>query len=96
MNNAEILKNSLMEMMESLLEIIAERRSQKFYKPINVHFVTNVIDEIEVSMIFLAVTFSCSYKGREPFPDPMNRNHLDLIRDRSCSMENLRYLLCCK
>ena len=56
MNNAEILKNSLMEMMESLLEIITERRSQKFYKPINVHFVTNVIDEIEVSMIFLAVT----------------------------------------
>ena len=56
MNNAEILKNSLMKMMESLLEIITERRSQKFYKPINVHFVTNVIDEIEVSMIFLAVT----------------------------------------
>ena len=44
-------------MMDSLLEIITERVSQKFYKPIDVHPVTNAIDKIEVSMIFLAVTF---------------------------------------
>ena len=44
-------------MVESLLEIITERGSQKFYKPIDVHSVTNAIDKIEVSMVFLAVTF---------------------------------------
>ena len=42
--------------MDSLLEIITEGGSQKFYKPIDVHSVTNAIDEIEVSMIFLVVT----------------------------------------
>ena len=44
-------------MMDSLLEIITERGSQKFYKPTDVHSVTNAIDKIEVSMAFLAVTF---------------------------------------
>ena len=44
-------------MVDSLLEIITERGSQKFYKPIDVHSVTNAIDKIEVSMVFLAVTF---------------------------------------
>ena len=44
-------------MMESLLEIITGRRFHKFYKPIDVNSVTNAIDEIEVSMIFFAVTF---------------------------------------
>ena len=44
-------------MVDSLLEIIAERESQKFYKSIEVHSVINIIDEIEVSMIFLVVTF---------------------------------------
>ena len=44
-------------MIDSLLEIITERGSQKFYKPIDTHSVTNAIDEIEVSMIFLVVTF---------------------------------------
>ena len=43
--------------MDSLLEIITERGSQKFYKPIHVHSMTNAIDEIEVSMVFLAATF---------------------------------------
>ena len=36
---------------------MTERRVQKFYKPIDVNSVTNAIDEIEVRMIFLAVTF---------------------------------------
>ena len=43
-------------MVEHLLEIITDRRSLKFYKNIDVKSVTNAIDEIEVSMIFLAVT----------------------------------------
>ena len=38
--------------MDSLLEIITERGSQKFYKPIDVHSETNAIDQIEVSMVF--------------------------------------------
>ena len=44
-------------MVDSLLEIITERGSQTFYKPVDVHSVTNAIDKIEVSMVFLAVTF---------------------------------------
>ena len=47
-------------MVDSLPEIITERGSQKFYKPIDVHPLTNAIDKIEVSMIFLAVTFFVS------------------------------------
>ena len=46
-------------MVDSLLEITTERGSQKFYKPINVHSVTNTIDAIEVSMILPVVTFFC-------------------------------------
>ena len=44
-------------MVDSLLEMITERESQKFYKPVDVHSLTHAIDEIEVSMIFLVVTF---------------------------------------
>ena len=46
-------------MVDNLIEIVTERRSQKFYKPIEVHSVTNAIDEIEVSMIIFMVTFFC-------------------------------------
>ena len=46
-------------MVDSLLEIIRATGSQKFYKPIEVYSVTNAIDKIEVSMIFLVVTFFC-------------------------------------
>ena len=44
-------------MVDSLEEIITERGSQKFYKPIDIHSVTNAIGKIEVSMVFLVVTF---------------------------------------
>ena len=44
-------------MVNSLQKIITERRSQKFYKNIDVHSLTNAINEIEVSMIYLVVTF---------------------------------------
>ena len=55
MKNVGISKQYLM--VDSLLEIITERGSQTFYKPIDVHSVANAIDKIEVSMVFLAVTF---------------------------------------
>ena len=44
-------------MVDSLLQIITEKGNQKFYNSIEVHYVTNAIDEIEVRMIFLVVTF---------------------------------------
>ena len=44
-------------MMDSLPEIITETGCQKFYKPIDVHSVTNAIDEIGVNMVFLVVAF---------------------------------------
>ena len=44
-------------MVDSLLEITTERGSQKFYKSIDVHSVTNAIDKIEVSVVCLVVTF---------------------------------------
>ena len=46
-------------MVDKLIEIITnpERGSQKFYKPIDIQFVTNATDEIEVSVIFLVVIF---------------------------------------
>ena len=44
-------------MMVSLLEIITVSGSQELYKPIDVHSVTNAIDKIEVSTVFLAITF---------------------------------------
>ena len=46
-------------MVDSLLEIITAAGSQKFYKPVDVYSVTNAVDEIEVNMIFLVVTFFC-------------------------------------
>ena len=44
-------------MVDSLLKIITERGSQKFYKPIDAHSVTNAVDKVEVSIVCLAVTF---------------------------------------
>ena len=44
-------------MVVSLLEITTERGSQKLYKLIDVHSVTNAIGKIEISTVFLAVTF---------------------------------------
>ena len=41
-------------MVDSLLEI-TESGNQKFYKPIELHSVTNAIHKIEVSMIFLVI-----------------------------------------
>ena len=45
--------------MDSLLEIIAERRSQRLCKSMDAYSVKNDIEEIEVSMFFLIVTFFC-------------------------------------
>ena len=64
-------------MVESLLEIITERKSQKFYKPIDVHSMANAIEKVEVSMVKFVVTFFCGQivnkqKGWELFLDRMN------------------------
>ena len=83
-------------MVDSLLKTITATGSQKFYRPVEVYHMTNAIDEIGVSMIFLVVTFFCGYvvKRRELFPDRMNKNHLDPILGshgrNCCTMENLR------
>ena len=37
-------------MVESLLEILTKRRSQVFYKPVDVHSVTNAIGEFTSSI----------------------------------------------
>ena len=44
MESVEILKDSFM--VESLLEILTKRRSQAFYKFIDIHYVTNVLGKI--------------------------------------------------
>ena len=44
-------------MVDTLLEILTATGSPKFCKPIEVYSVTNAVDEIGVSMIFLVVTF---------------------------------------
>ena len=83
------LTNLFLEITTSLLEIITERRVQKFYKPIDVNSVINAIDEIEVSMIFLAVTFFCVGCKKSPLDQILFR------QDRNyCTMENVRQLLC--
>ena len=49
-------------MVDSSLEIIIiiKRGSQKICNPIDLHSVTNTLDEIELSMIFHVVTFFVS------------------------------------
>ena len=83
--------------VESLQKILTKRRSQTFYKPTDVHSVTNIVSE--VSMILLVVRFfwwvgSKKFKGRKTFSNQMNRNRFVLIprwRDRNCcSMKKLR------
>ena len=64
-------------MVESLLEIITEKKSQKFYKPIDVHSMANAIEKVEVSMVKFVVIFFCGQivnkqKGWELFLDRMN------------------------
>ena len=87
----EILKWLLM--VESLLEILVKRRSQKFYKSIDVNSMENVIVEIKVRMVFLVVHRFCEQvinkmkKMNRMNKNRINRNHLDLSlgrRDRNC------------
>ena len=81
-------------MVESLLEILTKRRGQTFYRSIDVHSVTNAIDE-SISLISIwnivnqvgKYEFFCgsvvnNFIKRQLFPDQMNRNCLDLILDR--------------
>ena len=46
-------------MMEKFLEILVKRINQKFYKPIDIHSIEYVIEEIKVRMIFLVVNLFC-------------------------------------
>ena len=80
-------------MVESLLEILVKRRSQKFYKSIDVNSMENVIVEIKVRMVFLVVHRFCEQvinkmkKMNRMNKNRINRNHLDLSlgrRDRNC------------
>ena len=81
-------------MVESLLEILVKRRSQKFYKSIDIHSMENAIVEIKVRMIFLVVHRFCEQvinkmkKMNRMNKNRINRNHLDLSlgrRDRNCN-----------
>ena len=56
-------------MVDRLLEIITERGSIKFCMTTQVDSVTNAIDEIEVSMIFLVVTLHllCTYSPEKKY-----------------------------
>ena len=81
-------------MVESLLEILTKRRGQTFYRSIDVHSVTNAIDE-SISLIsiwnivnqvgkyeFFYGSVVNNFIERQLFRDQMNRNCLDLILDR--------------
>ena len=82
-------------MIESLLEILAKSKIQIFYKPLEVHSVTNATD-VSISSIskwnignelgkndFLVVRFflwvGYNLKGRKLFLDLINKNYLELI-----------------
>ena len=56
--NVAMLK--LLLMVESLLEILTNERSQMFCKSMDVYSVKNAIDEIKLDMTFFVVTCPCS------------------------------------
>ena len=55
--NEEYGNLKVVVMVESFLEIMKGRGSQKFYKSIYLHSLTNALNDTEVSMNFLEVTF---------------------------------------
>ena len=81
-------------MVESLLNKLTKRRSQTFYKHVDVHSVTNAIGESTFSISIWNIVnqlgkyhFSCgsvvnNLKKRQLFSDQMNRNRFDLILAR--------------
>ena len=93
-------------MVESLPEILNKRRIQAFFKPVDLHFVTNAIGKTTSSVNFWNIVnqlgqydFPCgsvvnNLTDRQLFSDQMNRNRLDLILARrycNClTVENLR------
>ena len=105
MKNVAILKYSLT--VESLPAILTNRRSQTFYKLIDVHSLQNVIGESifsygcgilwisKVSIFFCCESVVSNLKEKK-LPAQVNRNRFDLIiasRYRNFStMENLRCL----
>ena len=101
-----ILRYSLK--VESLPEILTKRRSQAFYKSVDVHSLTNANGESISSISIWNIVnqlgkYEFSYgpvvnnlKERQLFSDQMNRDYIDLILARhswNCStIENLRCL----
>ena len=95
-------------MVESLLEILTKRKSQTFYKTVDVHFVTNAkgknISSVSIWNIVNHLGkyfFSCgsvvnNLEERQLFSDQMNRNRFDLILARRywnfSTIQNLRRL----
>ena len=81
-------------MLESLLETLSKRRSQVFYKPVDVHSLTNPIDKSISSISIWDIVnqlgkyyFSCglvvnNLTERQLFSDQINKNHLGLILAR--------------
>ena len=99
MRNVGVLKQSLM--VESLLETLPKRRSQMFYKPVDMHSVTNAISIWNI--VNQLGKYDISYglgvnnlKEKQLFSDQMNRNRFDLILAwrywNSFSIDNLRCL----
>ena len=81
MKNAGILKKSLM--VESLREILTKRRSQTFYKPVDVQSVTNAICEsISSIRIWNIVNQLGKHDFLCGFSDQMNRNRFGLSLPR--------------
>ena len=87
MRDVGILKQSLM--VESLLELLTKRRSQTFYKPLNVCYVKIAIREniswisiwniVNSLVSFFFESVKNKLKERQLFSDQMNRKHFDLI-----------------
>ena len=71
---------NLKAVMESLLETLTKRRSQTFYRHIDLHSATNAVDE-DISSIskWNIVKQLSKFERKETFfSDQMNRNCLDL------------------
>ena len=99
-------------MVDILLEILTKRRSQTFFKPVDVHYVTNAMGESISSISIWNIMnqlgrYDFSFglvvnnlRERQRFSDQMNRNRFDFILARrywNCStMNNQRCRNCLK
>ena len=82
MKNVGILKDSLM--VESLLEILTNRRSQAFCKLIDVHSVANVLGEVIPSVNMWNIV---NLQGKNDFFLCIASKYLEREETFSCSNE---------